>query len=60
MNALLSVENVFAGYDKADVLQDVTLGIAPGSITCILGSNGAGKSTMLKLLEAEVIPVTGT
>ena len=50
MNALLSVENVFAGYDKADVLQDVTLGIAPGSITCILGSNGAGKSTLIRAI----------
>ena len=36
MTVLLSVENVYAGYDKADVLQDVSLTVAAGSITCIL------------------------
>jgi branched-chain amino acid transport system ATP-binding protein len=46
--ALLSVENVYAGYDKADVLQDVSLTVAAGSITCILGSNGSGKSTLIR------------
>ncbi len=47
---LLSVENVYAGYDKADVLQDVSLAVAAGSITCILGSNGSGKSTLIRAI----------
>ena len=50
MAALLSVENVYAGYDKADVLQDVSLTVAAGSITCILGSNGSGKSTLIRAI----------
>ena len=50
MAALLSVENVYAGYDKADVLEDVSLAVAPGSITCILGSNGSGKSTLIRAI----------
>ena len=50
MAALLSVENVYAGYDKADVLQDVSLSVAAGSITCILGSNGSGKSTLIRAI----------
>jgi branched-chain amino acid transport system ATP-binding protein len=50
MPALLSVENVYAGYDKADVLEDVSLTVAPGSITCILGSNGSGKSTLIRAI----------
>ena len=50
MAALLSVENVYAGYDKADVLQDVSLAVASGSITCILGSNGSGKSTLIRAI----------
>jgi branched-chain amino acid transport system ATP-binding protein len=50
MTALLSVEHVFAGYDKADVLQDVSLTVAAGSITCILGSNGSGKSTLIRAI----------
>ena len=48
--ALLSVENVYAGYDKADVLQDVSLAVAAGSITCILGSNGSGKTTLIRAI----------
>jgi branched-chain amino acid transport system ATP-binding protein len=50
MPALLSVENVYAGYDKADVLEDVSLTVAAGSITCILGSNGSGKSTLIRAI----------
>jgi branched-chain amino acid transport system ATP-binding protein len=48
--SLLSVEQVYSGYDKADVLQDVSLEVAPGSITCILGSNGSGKSTLIRAI----------
>ena len=48
--ALLSVENVHAGYDKADVLHDVSLTVAAGSITCMLGSNGSGKSTLIRAI----------
>ena len=50
MSALLSVENIYAGYDKADVLEDVSLAVAAGSITCILGSNGSGKSTLIRAI----------
>ena len=50
MATLLSVENVYAGYDKADVLEDVSLAVAAGSITCILGSNGSGKSTLIRAI----------
>lgn len=50
MATLLSVENVYAGYDKADVLQDVSLTVASGGITCILGSNGSGKSTLIRAI----------
>ena len=50
MPALLSVENIYAGYDKADVLADVSLAVAAGSITCILGSNGSGKSTLIRAI----------
>ncbi|MEK7435888.1 MAG: ATP-binding cassette domain-containing protein, partial [Pseudomonadota bacterium] len=50
MATLLSVENVYSGYDKADVLEDVSLSVAAGSITCILGSNGSGKSTLIRAI----------
>jgi branched-chain amino acid transport system ATP-binding protein len=44
----LRVENLFAGYDRAAVLEDVSLQVAAGSITCLLGSNGSGKTTLIR------------
>lgn len=44
----LRVEHLFAGYDRADVLEDVSLTVEPGSITCLLGSNGSGKTTLIR------------
>ncbi len=46
----LRVEHLFAGYDQADVLEDVTLTVARGSITCLLGSNGSGKTTLIRAI----------
>ena len=37
MSARLEIENVFTAYDRADVLDGVTLTVAPGRITCLLG-----------------------
>ncbi len=47
---MLQVENLYVGYDQADVLHDVSLSVRPGSITCILGSNGSGKSTLIRAI----------
>lgn len=44
----LVVENIYTGYDKADVLNGISLKVEPGSITCLLGSNGSGKTTLIR------------
>jgi branched-chain amino acid transport system ATP-binding protein len=44
----LSVIDVTAGYDRADVLKEVNVEVKPGMVTCILGANGAGKSTLIR------------
>ena len=44
----LRLENVFTAYDRVDVLEDVTLRIETGTITCLLGSNGSGKTTVIR------------
>lgn len=46
----LVVENVFAAYDKADVLEGVNLTARAGQITCLLGANGSGKSTLIRAI----------
>ncbi|MGB8436944.1 MAG: ABC transporter ATP-binding protein [Burkholderiales bacterium] len=56
----LEVQDVYAAYDKADVLEGVTLSVAPGSITCLLGSNGSGKTTLIRAILGLTPPRAGS
>src|SRR3954467_12389095 len=47
-------------YKKVPVVRDVSLHCEPGTITGFLGSNGAGKSTTLKMIVGLVRPDRGT
>ena len=46
----LTVKGLTTGYDKVNVLHDVSIDVVPGKITCILGANGAGKSTLIRAI----------
>jgi branched-chain amino acid transport system ATP-binding protein len=46
----LAVSHLSTGYDKVNVLHDVSIDAEPGKITCILGANGAGKSTLIRAI----------
>src|SRR5438445_4371506 len=48
MSEGLRVENLFPAYDRADVLEDVSLSVEPRSMPCLLGSNGSGKTTLIR------------
>jgi branched-chain amino acid transport system ATP-binding protein len=45
---MLSVQNIHAYYGQSHVIQDVSLSVGKGELVCLLGRNGAGKSTTLK------------
>ena len=60
MSTLLAIDSVTAGYDKADVLHEVSLDVAQGSITCLLGANGAGKSTLVRAILGLTPPRSGS
>jgi branched-chain amino acid transport system ATP-binding protein len=47
---LLSVRDIRVGYGTAEVVKGVTLEVDEGSVVSIIGSNGAGKSTILKAI----------
>lgn len=53
---LLSVENLEVSYDKIRALHGISFQIDEGEIVCIIGANGAGKSTTLKAISRLVEP----
>jgi ATP-binding cassette, subfamily F, member 3 len=57
---LLALENQSAGYNGAALLERVNLTLAPGARVALLGRNGAGKSTYMKLLAGELAALAGT
>jgi branched-chain amino acid transport system ATP-binding protein len=50
MNVTLTFEGVSAGYSDEAILRDMHCEMTAESVTCLIGSNGAGKSTMLKCI----------
>ncbi len=60
MTALLKVSGVSSGYGHVQVLRDASLTVKPGEIVCLIGSNGAGKTTMLRTLSGVVRATAGS
>jgi len=56
---VLTVEDVSFAYDKELVLKDVSFTLRKGERVAVVGKNGAGKSTMAKLLCGVIRPNTG-
>lgn len=56
---MLTLAAIDAGYGAAPVLRGVTLTVAPGEVLCLMGRNGAGKSTTLKAIMGLVPLTTG-
>ncbi len=57
---ILEIEGLTAGYDRAAVIRDVDLVVAPGEVVALLGANGAGKTTTLRAVSGLVHPMGGT
>ena len=47
---MLEVNAIDLHYGAAQALRGISLKAAPGTVTCVLGRNGVGKSTLMKLL----------
>jgi len=56
---LLVLDNIHAGYANKQVLRGVSLSINRGEIVGLLGGNGSGKSTTLKIVGGLLSPTTG-
>jgi simple sugar transport system ATP-binding protein len=59
VTAILRVERVSKHFGNVVALHDVTLSVAVGQVTCLLGDNGAGKSSLIQILAGVHRPTTG-
>jgi iron complex transport system ATP-binding protein len=55
---ILEVEHVSAGYGGSPVLLDVSFGVHRGEVLAMLGPNGCGKTTLLRII-GKLLPATG-
>ena len=56
---LLSVDDVHAGYGKREVLRGLSFELAEGEVVALLGGNGSGKSTTLRVISGLLRPTAG-
>jgi len=57
--SILRIEGLCASYGAVKVLRDVDLTVAEGEIVALLGTNGAGKSTILRCISGLMRPDAG-
>jgi branched-chain amino acid transport system ATP-binding protein len=58
-SAVLAVSDIYAGYGRVEVLKGVSLQVPKGSVVALLGANGAGKSTTLRVISGLLRPTAG-
>ncbi|HXX26366.1 MAG TPA: ABC transporter ATP-binding protein [Pseudolabrys sp.] len=59
MASSLSIEGVHAAYGSVRVIEDVSMDVKPGETVALLGTNGNGKSTLMKCVMGIVRPKAG-
>ncbi|MEX1294953.1 MAG: ABC transporter ATP-binding protein [Candidatus Limnocylindrales bacterium] len=57
---ILEIDRVSAGYERSLVLRDVSFGVRPGEIVALLGPNGCGKTTLLRVIGKLLEPSSGS
>jgi branched-chain amino acid transport system ATP-binding protein len=55
----LRIENIDAGYGAVTVLSNVVVEVRDGETVVMLGTNGNGKSTLMRCITGEVVPTKG-
>jgi iron complex transport system ATP-binding protein len=56
---MVSIEDIVAGYDGRPVLRDVRASVAPGEFVGLIGPNGCGKTTLLRVVSGVLPAMNG-
>jgi len=56
---MLELAGVSGGYGAVQVLRGLSLVARPGEVTCVMGRNGAGKTTMLRAIMGQIAVASG-
>ena len=56
---MLTVSNISLRFGKRTLFEEVNLKFTPGNVYGLIGANGAGKSTFVKILSGEIEPTSG-
>jgi branched-chain amino acid transport system ATP-binding protein len=59
-DCLLELRDLQLGYGSVEVVSDISIEVNKGSVICILGGNGSGKSTILKAISGVLTPWSGS
>ena len=59
MNKAIEMRNVSAAYGDNEVLRQISLAVDMGEFLVVIGPSGCGKTTLLKLINALVVPTKG-
>ena len=51
---MLEIKNLSCSYGNKDVLNDISLNLGSGDNLCVIGSNGCGKTTLLKTIAGQL------
>jgi branched-chain amino acid transport system ATP-binding protein len=58
--AILEIKDVSSGYGEVQILWDSSLSLEKGKLTCLVGGNGVGKTTLLRTVMGLIRPWNGT
>ena len=58
-NRLLALENVSLSFGGLQAVEQVSFGVAPGTVKAVIGPNGAGKTTLFNLVTGFLAPQAG-
>ena len=56
---MLTINNLFAGYGKVQVLHGISIQVPKGKVVTLIGSNGAGKTTTMRAISGMIAPTSG-